>query len=56
MTVQSIASEDLFEGLPSLIGLPGCLPERPSYRKTPFREVCVPEELPLARSARWRTE
>lgn len=46
MAVQSIASEDLFEGLPSLVGLPRCVPKRPSYRRTPFREVCVPEELP----------
>ena len=46
MPVQEILQSDLFEGLPRIIGLPSCLPERPEYRKTPLAEVCVPEELP----------
>lgn len=46
MDVQSSSSQDLFEGLPPLIGLPRCMPARPEYRRTPFPEVCVPDELP----------
>jgi hypothetical protein len=46
MDIQASSSEGLFEGLPGVIGLPGCLPARPQYRRTPLAEVCVPEELP----------
>jgi hypothetical protein len=46
MDIQASSSEGLFEGLPGVIGLPGCLPVRPQYRRTPLAEVCVPEELP----------
>jgi len=46
MAVQEILQSALFEGLPRVIGLPSCHPERPEYRKTPLAEVCVPEELP----------
>ena len=46
MAVQAISSEDLFGGLPPVIGLPRCLPNRPAYPKTPLGEVLVPDELP----------
>jgi hypothetical protein len=46
MDIQASSSENLFEGLPRIIGLPGCLPARPEYRRTPLAEVCVAEELP----------
>jgi hypothetical protein len=46
MSVQEILQSDLFEGLPRVIGLPSCHPERPECRKVPLAEVCVPEELP----------
>lgn len=46
MDVQSKSFQDLFEGLPRLIGLLSCGPERPEYRGAPLAEVCVAEELP----------
>ena len=46
MAVQSISSEDLFKGLPPVIGLPRCLPKRAAYTKTVLGEVLVPDELP----------
>jgi len=46
MAVQSISPEDLSRGLPPVIGLPRCLPNRPAYRKTPLGEVLAAEELP----------
>jgi hypothetical protein len=46
MAVQAISSEDLFGGVPPVIGLPRCLPIRPAYRKTPLGEVLAPDELP----------
>jgi hypothetical protein len=45
MAVQSISPEDLSLGLPPVIGLPRCLPERSAYRKTPLGEVMVADEL-----------
>ncbi len=46
MAVQSISPDDLSRGLPPVIGLPRCLPERPAYRETPLGEVMVADELP----------
>jgi hypothetical protein len=46
MAVQSISPENLFEGLPPVIGLPRCLPRRATYTKTVLGEVLVPDELP----------
>ena len=46
MTVQDILRSESFEGLPRLIGLPSCHPERAVYRKALLAEVCVPDELP----------
>ena len=46
MAVQSISSENLSKGLPPVIGLPRCLPQRAAYTKTVLGEVLVPDELP----------
>ena len=46
MAVQAISSEDVFESLPPVIGLPRCLPIRPAYRKTSLSEVLAADELP----------
>ena len=46
MAIQSISSENLSKGLPPVIGLPRCLPQRAAYTKTVLGEVLVPDELP----------
>ena len=46
MAVQALSSQDLLSGLPPVIGLPRCLPERAAYTKTVLGEVLVPDELP----------
>ena len=43
MAVQSISPENLSKGLPPVIGLPRCLPQRAAYTKTMLGQVLASE-------------